>query len=908
MDKHYDAKAAEAKWYKFWEENGCFHQDPDGREPYSVVIPPPNVTGILHMGHALNQTIQDILVRWRRMQGRNTLWLPGTDHAGIATQNVVEKALKKEGKRRQDLGREKFLERVWEWKRQYGGTIVHQQRMLGNSTDWRRERFTFDEGCSRAVAKVFTQLYDEGLVYKGNYIVNWCPRCGTALANDEVEHEPNHGHFWYVRYPVVGSAKGVKGEPYKDYVMVATTRPETLPGDTAVAVNPKDDRYAHLVGKTVILPLTGREIPVISDDYVDREFGTGIVKITPAHDPNDFLVGKRHGLAEINIMTDDAHMNELAGEKYCGMDRWECRKAIVEDLDAGGFLDHIEDIDNQVGHCYRCHETVESRLSKQWFVKMKPLAEPAIAAVKSGEVKFVPERWSKIYFNWMENIQDWCISRQLWWGHRIPAYYLKSDAEQVFVAETAEEALAKAKKATGNAALTIADLDQDPDVLDTWFSSWLWPFSTLGWPEKTKDLEYYYPTTDLVTAQDIIFFWVARMMMAGIHFMKKPPFRNIVIHGIVRAADGSKMSKSKGNSLDPLELIDQYSADALRFSIALITSLECDTKVNKEKFEIGRNFTTKIWNAARFLLMQEAEVEKLNVEKLKSPDAAAQPFNLSTFQPFNLSADDRHILYAADLACRKVNEILEAYRIQDGALAVYDFFWTQICDGYVEYVKDSPNKAASVAILRDVFWKALRLLHPYMPFVTEEVAHQLGFLKDGETIMLQEFPKGYTDAEKSAWGVTEGNYEFVNAKREAITAIRALRAEYKVPPATFVKVTVATDDAKAKAEVESLKKAMRAESVEFVPAGSDLAMPSKITKFGTVYLSLEGLVDKAAEAKRIAGELAKLAGFIKSSEAKLANENFVAHAPEAVVAEARRKLAENKEKVAQLEKLAKLFA
>ena len=908
MDKHYDAKAAEAKWYKFWEENGCFHQDPDGREPYSVVIPPPNVTGILHMGHALNQTIQDILVRWRRMQGRNTLWLPGTDHAGIATQNVVEKALKKEGKRRQDLGREKFLERVWEWKRQYGGTIVHQQRMLGNSTDWRRERFTFDEGCSRAVAKVFTQLYDEGLVYKGNYIVNWCPRCGTALANDEVEHEPNHGHFWYVRYPVVGSAKGVKGEPYKDYVMVATTRPETLPGDTAVAVNPKDDRYAHLVGKTVILPLTGREIPVISDDYVDREFGTGIVKITPAHDPNDFLVGKRHGLAEINIMTDDAHMNELAGEKYCGMDRWECRKAIVEDLDAGGFLDHIEDIDNQVGHCYRCHETVESRLSKQWFVKMKPLAEPAIAAVKSGEVKFVPERWSKIYFNWMENIQDWCICRQLWWGHRIPAYYLKSDAEQVFVAETAEEALAQAKTKTGNAALTIADLDQDPDVLDTWFSSWLWPFSTLGWPEKTMDLEYYYPTTDLVTEQDIIVFWVARMMMAGIHFMKKPPFRNIVIHGIVRAADGSKMSKSKGNSLDPLELIDQYSADALRFSIALITSLECDTKVNKEKFEIGRNFTTKIWNAARFLLMQEAEVEKLNVEKLKSPDAAAQPFNLSTFQPFNLSADDRHILYAADLACRKVNEILEAYRIQDGALAVYDFFWTQICDGYVEYVKDSPNKAASVAILRDVFWKALRLLHPYMPFVTEEVAHQLGFLKDGETIMLQEFPKGYTDAEKSAWGVTEGNYEFVNAKREAITAIRALRAEYKVPPATFVKVTVATDDAKAKAEVESLKKAMRAESVEFVPAGSDLAMPSKITKFGTVYLSLEGLVDKAAEAKRIAGELAKLAGFIKSSEAKLANENFVAHAPEAVVAEARRKLAENKEKVAQLEKLAKLFA
>ena len=917
MDKHYDPKAVEEKWYAWWESHGCFHAEPkDGGEPYSVVIPPPNVTGILHMGHALNQTIQDVLVRWRRMQGRNTLWLPGTDHAGIATQSVVEKSLDKEGVRRQDLGREKFLERVWQWKEKYGGTIVHQQRKLGNSTDWQRERFTFDAGCSKAVTKVFVQLYKEGLIYKGPYIVNWCTHHQTALANDEVEHEENHGHLWYIRYPVVGSEKGTAGEPYRDYVMVATTRPETLPGDTAVAVNPKDERYAHLRGKRVILPLTGREIPVVEDDYVEKEFGTGIVKITPAHDPNDFLVGKRHDLPIINVMNGDGTMNAESG-RYDGMDRFECRKEIVKDLEAGGYLDHIEDYDNQVGHCYRCHSVVESRLSKQWFVRMKPLAEPAIAAVRTGEIQFVPKRWENVYFNWMENIQDWCISRQLWWGHRIPAYYLKSEIEAkveapVFVVEeTPEAALAAMREKTGNAALTAEDLCQDEDVLDTWFSSWLWPFSTLGWPEQTDDLKFYYPTCDLVTAQDIIFFWVARMVMAGYHFMGKPPFRKIIIHGIVRDDQGRKMSKSLGNSLDPLKLIESYSADALRFSLALITSLETDSRVSESKFEIGRNFATKIWNAARFMQMN---LEK-NPGIIDAHAIAAGDFALDAAL---LRDDDRHVLWTLQSVIATMNDYLEKYRLQDGALAIYDLIWNKFCDWYLEYAKqdlngeDEARRKQVLTIMTAVFSSALKLLHPYMPFVTEELWHQMGYGKEGESIMLAPWPSAYTEGQNREWALTQEIADYIDDKRELVTAGRALRSDYNIAPSKLVNYLIQTvDETTARrfaAELDSLRQQLRAEEISISVGGEHQAMPCAVCKLGTIYLPLDGLVDAKAELARVKGELEKTRGFLRGVETKLNNAGFVAKAPAAVVEQQRAKKTELEATIERLSKLEAAFA
>ncbi|MDD2346748.1 MAG: valine--tRNA ligase [Kiritimatiellae bacterium] len=891
MDKHYDPKSVENKWYAWWEQNGLFHDEAArGGTPYSVVIPPPNVTGILHMGHALNNTIQDVLVRWRRMQGRNTVWMPGTDHAGIATQNVVEKALRKEGLSRRDLGREAFLARVWEWRKEYGGTIVRQLRQLGASCDWSRERFTMDEGLSAAVAEVFCRLYDEGLIYRGNYIVNWCPRCHTALSDEEIEHQDTQGHLWHIRYPIPGGGE----------VVVATTRPETMLGDTAVAVNPADERYQDLIGKSVTLPLMNREIPVVADDYVDRAFGTGVVKITPAHDPNDFQVALRHNLPMLNVMNGDGTMNEEAGP-YAGMDRFACRKQVIADLEAQGLLVKTDPHQHAVGHCYRCDTVVEPRLSKQWFVRMKPLAEPAIEAVRTGKIVFVPQRWEKTYFEWMENIRDWCISRQIWWGHRIPVYTCTPCGHE-WAAKTAPNTCPKC----GAAADQIT---QDEDVLDTWFSSWLWPFSTFGWPADHPDLKFYYPTTDLTTAPDILFFWVARMIMAGCKFMGDVPFRTVYLHGTVRDDKGRKMSKSLGNSIDPLDIIETYSADSLRFSLMLITSTGMDVYVNMEKFEIGRNFATKIWNAARFM--------RMHMEKLPDTDWRALANGELTLDPALLRDDDRHMLATCESAVRNVTGHLEAFRLQDGALAIYDVVWSQFCDWYLEYAKQDLNGADEarrrqvLAVMTDVFAKALKLLHPYMPFITEELWHQMGYAAESESIMRAPWPVPYTDAQREAWGLSDEVTAYVNARRELVTAGRALRADYNVAPSKFLHYIIqATDDETAdrlKADAETLKQQLRSDNLEVVAGGGEKAMPGTLCKLGTVYLPLEGLVDIEAESARVKAELDKTRGFLKGVEAKLSNEGFVAKAPAAVIEQQRVRQKELTETVARLEKLLATF-
>ncbi len=891
LEKQFDSKAAESRWYEWWGKQGLFHSEGTrGGNPYCILIPPPNVTGILHMGHALNNTIQDILVRWKRMEGCNTVWMPGTDHAGIATQNVVERALRKEGRTRHDLGREAFVEKVWEWREEYGGTIVRQLKRLGASCDWQRERFTMDAGLSQAVEEVFCRLYDKGLIYRANYITNWCPRCHTALSDEESEHQDTAGKLYFIRYPVRTDGKLVADE----FVVVATTRPETLLGDVAVAVNPKDERYVGLIGKTLSLPVLHREIPIIADDFVDPAFGTGAVKVTPAHDPNDFEMGRRHELTPITVMNPDGTMNDGAGP-YAGLDRFECRKRILTDLTAAGLIEKIDNHQHAVGHCYRCDTVVEPRLSLQWFVRMKPLAGPALEAVKNGSIRFVPDRWTKVYEEWMENIRDWCISRQIWWGHRIPVFYCDACGHQ-WAARGRPAACVKCSAGT---------VRQDEDVLDTWFSSWLWPFSTFGWPEESEDLKFYYPTNTLVTASEIIFFWVARMIMAGLEFRGEIPFREVYIHGTVRDDKGRKMSKSLGNSIDPLTIIDEFSADALRFSLMMITATGQDVYVSNEKFEIGRNFGTKIWNASRYMQMQG--FGKGGVPGARGPVGEG-------FNPALLSNDDRHIIAKLHEAVAACTENLKRFRFNDAAHDVYEFLWHQYCDWYLEYSKDvlygqdPVRKQVVLDVMHYVFGNALRLLHPFMPFITEELWHGMGYGGDDDSIMKAPWPVAWKAEELKRWGIEAEVVKYVDERQETIRAGRMLRGDCGIAPGQkidyFFKPNsneIARWLAADNAVVRNLLRAREMKvDVEFVPSK---AMPSILTALGTLYMPLEGLVDTAAESEKLRKQLSEIAIYLERVNQKLGNQGFVGKAPREVVAQQeklRDELLEKQTKVGRL--------
>ncbi|MCO7117536.1 valine--tRNA ligase [Oscillibacter valericigenes] len=876
LPKVYEPQQVESRIYQMWEDHDCFKGVEDSKKkPFSIVMPPPNVTGQLHMGHALDCTLQDILTRFKRMQGYAALWVPGTDHAGIATQIKVEEELRvKEGKTRYDLGREKFLERVWKWKEEYGNRIVQQQKKMGVSCDWSRARFTMDEGCSKAVRETFCELYDKGLIYKGSRIINWCPHCVTALSDAEVEYVDKPGHLWYIRYPLADGSGDI---------VVATTRPETMMGDTGVAVNPEDENFKHLIGKKCILPIMNREIPIVGDEYCEIGFGTGAVKMTPAHDPNDFEVGLRHNLEVIRVIADDGHINENGGP-YNGMDRYECRKAIVKDLEEQGYLVKVEPYNHNVGTCYRCHNDVEPLISAQWFVKMEPLAKEALRVVNEGEVKFVPERFSKTYTNWMENCHDWCISRQLWWGHQIPAWTC-DDCGHINV---------KREDPTVCEKCGSTHLTREEDVLDTWFSSALWPFSTLGWPEQTADLNYWYPTSVMVTGYDIIFFWVARMIFSGCEQMKKIPFHTVLIHGLVRDDKGRKMSKSLGNGIDPLEMAEKYGADALRFNLITGNSPGNDTRFYTEKCEAMRNFANKIWNASRFVMMN------LTIDRYELPAAD------------KLEREDKWVLSKLNRLVKEVTENLDSFEIGVASAKVYDFIWDTYCDWYIELTKtrlngtDEDAKLTAQNVLCYVLVTLLKLLHPFMPFITEEIYQALPKCDGAEDILMTAQWPEYTEA--LDFPAEENAMEAV---MDLIRAIRGRRAEMNVPPSKKAELMIVTDQAGPYQQglhfIQRLAYASNVTFPETAPADVT-GLVSVVTHDATAYLPLSELVDLAAERERIAKELEKAKNGLRITEGKLANEKFVAHAPENVVNAEREKVAKYQELIAKLEESAKAMA
>ncbi|MCL2033413.1 MAG: valine--tRNA ligase [Oscillospiraceae bacterium] len=860
LSKKYDPLSVEDKTYKFWLKGNYFSAKPNPKKtPYCIVMPPPNITGQLHMGHALDNALQDLLIRWRRMQGFEALWVPGTDHASIATEMKIVEAMKEDGVTKADIGRDGFLERAWEWKRAYGGRIVDQLKKIGSSCDWERERFTMDEGCSRAVLEVFIRLYEKKLIYRGERIVNWCPVCLTSISDAEVEHSEHEGFFWHIRYPLKDGG---------GFVEIATTRPETMLGDTAVAVNPNDKRYGGLVGKTLVLPLLNREIPIIADEYVDPEFGTGCVKITPAHDPNDFEVGLRHSLPVLNVMNGDATINENGG-KYSGMTREDARRAVVADLEAAGLLGETKKHVHNVGACYRCSSIVEPRVSMQWFVKMKPLAEPAIDAVKTGETKFVPERFEKIYMNWMENIRDWCISRQLWWGHRIPAWY--DESGQVYVARTEEEAV----KLSGGKPLT-----QDPDTLDTWFSSALWPFSTLGWPDKTPELDYFYPTSTLVTGHDIIFFWVARMIFSGIEQMGKSPFDTVFIHGLIRDSQGRKMSKSLGNGVEPLEVIAEYGADALRFSLATGVSPGNDMRFSDEKVLSARNFANKIWNATRFVLMNLSD-------------------DFEPGLPEELAMEDKWVLSRYNALVADVTGNLEKFELGVAAGKLYDFIWDILCDWYIEITKSrvsadrsSAEKAQKVLVY--LLDGTLRLLHPFMPFITEELWQAIPH--EGESIMISSWPQFSQSL------VFEKEERDFTSIMDVIRGVRSRRAEMNVPPSKKAKIFIVTDSAGVFVQGAAFIQRLGYASGIEIGSGYDPDGAIQIvTSAARVFIPMDELIDMEKERERLEKEKAAVQKDIGIINAKLTNDGFMAKAPDKVVALEREKLKAAQEKLSKID-------